>query len=41
MTKQRICAIALRGMALFVLPLLLADCASGERLRPRQRPISP
>ncbi len=41
MTKQRICAIALRGMALFVLPLLLADCASGEADKPSQAAYAP
>src|SRR5258706_14093936 len=41
MTKQRICAMALRGMALFVLPLLLADCASGEAAKPSQAAYAP
>src|SRR5258706_12891824 len=41
MTKQRSCAIAVRGMALFVLPLLLADCASGEADKPSQAAYAP
>ena len=30
MTEQRFCGFAPRGMALFLLPLLLADCAGGD-----------
>jgi len=41
MIEQRICATALRGMALFLLPLFLADCASGEAAKPSPAAYAP